>query len=68
MSQPAITATDLELRYGSTTALGASTFSIPSGTVTAVIGPNGSGKSTLLNALAGLLPPASGTVETTAEM
>ncbi len=67
MRHPAITATDLELRYGPTTALGASTFSIPSGTVTAVIGPNGSGKSTLLNAIAGLLPPASGTVETTAE-
>ena len=61
----AIVASNLELRYGTTTALASSTFAIPAGTVSAVIGPNGSGKSTLLNAIAGLLSPSSGTITTT---
>ncbi len=55
-------ATDLVLRYGSHTALAASTFTIPFEGVTAVIGPNGSGKSTLLHALAGLVPVAEGSL------
>lgn len=32
------------------------------GTVTVILGPNGAGKSTLVEALAGLLPPASGAI------
>ena len=62
MTQDAISASDVELTYGTTTALARSTFGIPSGTVTAVIGPNGSGKSTLLNAIAGLVEPQSGSI------
>mgnify|MGYP001818386922 FL=1 len=57
-----ITAADVELRYGATVAIEPSSFSIPAGTVTAVIGPNGSGKSTLLNAIAGLQTPTSGSI------
>lgn len=45
---------------GDTVALRESDFTIPPGTITAVIGPNGSGKSTLLHAIAGLLPVDSG--------
>ena len=56
-------AQDLTLRYGQHTALRSSSFTIPARAVTAVIGPNGSGKSTVLNALAGLVQPASGTIE-----
>jgi manganese transport system ATP-binding protein len=56
----AINASDVVLRYGDTVAVDRSTFSIPSGRITALIGPNGSGKSTLLNGIAGLLPPAAG--------
>ena len=63
MSSNAVTATDLAIRYGSTVALDSSTFTIPAGQVTAVIGPNGSGKSTTLNAIAGLIPPSSGSIE-----
>ncbi len=59
----AVRATDLVLRYGSTIALDRSTFTIPAGRVTAVIGPNGSGKSTVLSAIAGLLDPAEGAIE-----
>jgi NitT/TauT family transport system ATP-binding protein len=36
---------------------------IAGGEIVALIGPNGSGKSTLLRAIAGLLPPARGSVE-----
>lgn len=63
MIEPAITATDLVLAHGTTVAIGKSSFTIPAGSVTAVIGPNGSGKSTLLNAVAGLLPIRSGTID-----
>ncbi len=57
---PVAEATDLVLRYGTHLALDRSTFIIPSHGITAVIGPNGSGKSTVLNAVAALLPVASG--------
>ena len=57
------TAHRLVLRYGDHTAMDTSTFVIPTHAVTAVIGPNGSGKSTVLNALAGLVEPASGTLQ-----
>ena len=60
---PVAEATDLVLRYGTHIALDRSTFTIPSHGITAVIGPNGSGKSTVLNAVAGLLPAASGTLK-----
>lgn len=56
-------AQNLVLRYGEHTAIAASSFVIPARAVTAVIGPNGSGKSTVLNALAGLVEPASGSLE-----
>lgn len=59
----AVTATDLVLAYRARVVLARSSFTIPSGTVTAVIGPNGSGKSTLLNAVAGLLEPMAGTLD-----
>lgn len=59
----AVEARDLVLQRGSHTAVTASSFTIPAGAITAIIGPNGSGKSTVLHAIAGLLPPASGTLE-----
>ncbi len=62
MSELVAEAHDLVVRFGSHTAIDASSFVVPAGCVTAVIGPNGSGKSTLLMALTGLLEPASGTL------
>jgi iron complex transport system ATP-binding protein len=38
-------------------------FALAAGSVTAILGPNGAGKSTLLGCLAGLLQPASGSIE-----
>jgi len=59
---PAVTAIDVEYRYGAHVAIAKSSFTIPTAAVTALIGPNGSGKSTILNAIAGLATPASGTL------
>jgi manganese transport system ATP-binding protein len=61
--EQAVSASRLVLAYGQRVALAASDFEIPARAVTAVIGPNGSGKSTVLNAIAGLMEPASGTLE-----
>lgn len=63
MTESAIIGTDLVVAYGQTTAIARSNFTIPAGSVTAIIGPNGSGKSTLLNAIAGLIEPAGGSIE-----
>lgn len=38
-------------------------LSLTAGRITAILGPNGAGKSTLLSCLAGLLAPASGSIE-----
>lgn len=64
---PLVEAQDLVLAHGDTVAVAASSFTIPAGTVTAIIGPNGSGKSTLLNAIAGILTPRSGTLRVLGE-
>ena len=63
MSDAAIVASDVVLGYGTDIAVDRSSFLIPRPGVTAIIGPNGSGKSTILNAIAGLLPPLSGSVQ-----
>ena len=60
---PAVVASDLDLRRGSRVAIDRSSFTIPSGQITAIIGPNGSGKSTLLHAIAGLLTPSEGRLD-----
>lgn len=58
----AITVTGANKRYGDFNALDNVDFSVPSGSLTALLGPSGSGKSTLLRAIAGLDRPDSGTV------
>lgn len=67
MSRPAVAAENITIKYGSRAAIDVSSFSIPKGSVTALIGPNGSGKSTLLNAIAGLHDPQSGSLMVSAE-
>jgi branched-chain amino acid transport system ATP-binding protein len=53
---------DITVRYGRLTALRGITLKIAEGEVLFVTGPNGAGKSTLLNAIAGVVPPVSGTI------
>jgi ABC-type polysaccharide/polyol phosphate transport system ATPase subunit len=38
-------------------------FEVPNGTAMGIIGSNGAGKSTLMRAMAGILPPTSGSIE-----
>ncbi len=60
---PGIRVDDVRRAFGSVRAVDGATFTVPAGTVTALIGPNGSGKTTLLLILAGLLAADSGQVE-----
>jgi manganese/zinc/iron transport system ATP- binding protein len=53
---------DLTVAYRHRPVLWDIDFTLPAGTITAVVGPNGAGKSTLLKAILGLLPLASGEV------
>ncbi len=48
--------TDVSVSYGSVNILKDINFSLPAGSVTALLGPNGTGKSSLLKAIAGLTP------------
>jgi sulfate/thiosulfate transport system ATP-binding protein len=58
----AITLHGVNKRYGDFTALDDIHFTVPSGSLTALLGPSGSGKSTLLRTIAGLDEPDSGTI------
>lgn len=51
------------VRRGGRTIWSHGDFSIPRGTVTAIVGTNGAGKTTLLDAELGLVPLSSGTIE-----
>ena len=53
----------LTVSYGAIKALDGVTMEVHKGEVLSIVGANGAGKSTLLRAVAGLLKPASGTVE-----
>ncbi|MCL2090017.1 MAG: ABC transporter ATP-binding protein [Micrococcales bacterium] len=59
---PGITARDVRRSFGSVRAVDGMSFTVPAGSVTALVGPNGSGKTTLLLILAGLLQPDTGEV------
>ncbi|MCA6123833.1 ABC transporter ATP-binding protein [Bradyrhizobium sp. WSM 1704] len=53
---------DITVSYGRLTALRGVTLKIDEGEILFVTGPNGAGKSTLLNAIAGVVPPGSGSI------
>jgi branched-chain amino acid transport system ATP-binding protein len=57
-----LTVDNLTVRYGRLTALRGVSLAIDRGEILFVTGPNGAGKSTLLNAIAGVVPPVSGSI------
>ncbi|MDH2384049.1 ABC transporter ATP-binding protein [Bradyrhizobium sp. CER78] len=58
----ALVVDDITVSYGRLTALRGVTLTVDEGEILFVTGPNGAGKSTLLNAIAGVVPPASGSI------
>lgn len=54
---------DLKVNYGGIEAVKGITFSVPEKSIVTLIGANGAGKSTTLRSIAGLVKPASGSIE-----
>lgn len=67
MSGSAIEAFELAAAYGARRVWAQATFSVPTGSFTAILGPNGSGKSTLIRMILGQLAPASGRLDVLGE-
>ncbi len=68
MTDPILTAKQINKTFGGIVALNNLSFDIESEKITAVIGPNGAGKTTLINVLTGFLLPNSGTITLKGEM
>lgn len=61
---PGLTVSDITVAYrNGTTAIKHASFSIPRGSITALVGVNGSGKSTLFKAIMGFVPLSGGSVD-----
>jgi ABC-2 type transport system ATP-binding protein len=59
---PRLEVRDLSFAYREREVLRRLSFAVAAGEILGILGPNGAGKSTLFSILAGLLPPASGTI------
>jgi heme exporter protein A len=66
-ARPLLSARGLACARGGFTVLAGLSFDLPAGAALVVTGPNGSGKTTLLRTLAGLQPPAAGSLRVPAE-
>jgi manganese/iron transport system ATP-binding protein len=63
-TRPGLDVSDITVAYrNGTTAIKHASFSIPRGSITALVGVNGSGKSTLFKAIMGFVPLAGGSVD-----
>src|SRR3546814_6408051 len=61
---PGLDVDDITVAYrNGTTAIKHASFTIPPGSITALVGVNGAGKSTLFKAIMGFVPLASGSVD-----
>ncbi|MCC9601804.1 ABC transporter ATP-binding protein [Stieleria sp. JC731] len=58
-----IEVSDFVKSYGDFTAVGGASFSVPAGSVAALVGPNGAGKTTTIRTMCGILRPTSGTIK-----
>jgi ABC-2 type transport system ATP-binding protein len=61
--EPAISLTDVSIRFGTFTAVNGVSIDVGRGEVFGLLGPNGSGKTTLIRAMCGLIPFAGGRAE-----
>ncbi len=61
-ASPMIEVCDLVFEYPGKRALDGVSFSLPAGSITALVGPNGAGKTTLMRCLAALEEPMSGSI------
>ncbi len=68
MSDLAVEAKDLSVRFGDHRALDGISFELPKGGFLSIIGPNGAGKTTLLKTVLGLIKPTSGSVSVKGQM
>jgi ABC-type branched-subunit amino acid transport system ATPase component/ABC-type branched-subunit amino acid transport system permease subunit len=60
--RPILEVKGLEKRFGGIRAVNGASFSVPEGSITALIGPNGSGKTTIFNLIDGTMGPDRGEV------
>lgn len=63
MTEPILSAEELNVGYGKKTVVSDLNLSAMQGQVICLLGPNGAGKTTVLRTLSGLLAPVSGTVK-----
>jgi ABC-type branched-subunit amino acid transport system ATPase component/ABC-type branched-subunit amino acid transport system permease subunit len=61
-AKPLLEVKGLEKRFGGVQAVDGASFSVPEGSITALIGPNGSGKTTVFNLIGGTMAPQAGEV------
>ena len=61
-TEPILSVSNLMVRYGDLIGVADVSLVVPAGSIVALLGFNGAGKTTTLNAVAGLVPPASGSV------
>jgi len=61
-AEPVLELDELEVRYGSVTAVRGIGLRVDRGEIVGLIGPNGAGKSTTLHAIMGAVPPAAGEI------
>ncbi|MFC4605683.1 ABC transporter ATP-binding protein [Rhodococcus kronopolitis] len=64
-ARPALEAVGLSKQFGAVSAVSDLSFTVPAGSITALLGPPGAGKSTTLRMLLGLVAPTAGTATVT---
>ena len=62
MTGSVLSVRNLSVRYGDLVGVADVSLEVPAGSMVALLGSNGAGKTTTLNAIAGLVPPAGGSV------
>ncbi len=59
---PLLEVSGLVVRYGAVTAVRGVDLQVGEGEIVSIVGPNGAGKTSLISAIAGIVPPAAGSI------